>query len=150
MSVNESVFDSIPGGAALLEWFGGRVPSFHDSEVLRLTLERERASATLAVHAFQMTSEIDSRGYFVCTRHVVVTFRLFWVESLELDGFNFQNALLGLSVTRDKSRGFIVEMEPAYGIGGTIHALEMEIALEPGIPADSHYLRIEPSSDGKG
>ena len=138
--MSAATIGSIPGGPELLQWFEGRMPSFHDAEVLALTLDRASACAILRVHAFEMTPEIDSRGYFVCTRHVVVTFKLSWIGSIELDGFNHQNALDGLKVTRTDDNEFRLDLEPAYGLGGFIQAREVEISIKPGIPAGSQYL----------
>ncbi len=131
----------IPGGPELLQWFAGRMPSFHDAEVLSLALDRDTASAVLKVHAFEMTSEVDARGYFICKRHVVVFFKLLWISSMELDGFNHQNALDGLKVSRTNDGEVRLGLKPAYGLGGFIQAREVEIAIEPGIPAGSQYLR---------
>ena len=91
--MSAAIVGDIPGGPELLQWFAGRMPRFHDAEVISLALDRETACAILKIHAFEMTSEVDARGYFVCTRHVVVTFKLSWIGSMELDGFNHQNAL---------------------------------------------------------
>jgi Immunity protein 50 len=131
----------IPGGPKLLQWFAGRMPSFHDAEVLSLTLDRGTASAILRVHAFEMTSEVDARGYFNCTRHVVVVFKLTCIGMMELDGFNHQNALDGLKISRTDDGEIRLDLEPAYGLGGFIQARELEIGIEPGIPAGSQYLR---------
>lgn len=125
------------------------MPTFHDAEVLSLAFDRDAASAILRVHAFEMTSEVDARGYFICTRHVVVVFKLSWIGSMELDGFNHQNALDGLKVSRTGDGEVRLDLEPAYGLGGFIHAREVEIGLEPGIPVGSQYLRAASGAPGK-
>jgi hypothetical protein len=139
VDVSAAIIGGISGGQELLQWFEGRMPSFHDAEVLALSLDRATACAILKVHAFEMTSEVDSRGYFVCTRHVVVTFKLSWISSIELDGFNHQNALGGLKVSRMDDGEIRLDLEPAYGLGGFILAREVEISIAPGIPAGSQY-----------
>jgi len=116
--------------------------------VLSLVLDREAASATLKVHAFEMTSEVDARGYFICTRHVVVVFKLSWIGGMELNGFNHQNVLDGLNVSRTGDGAVRLDLEPAYGLGGFIQAREVEIGIEPGIPAGSQYLRAASGDAG--
>ena len=144
--VSGDIPDGIAGGAELLNWFGGRLPSFHDAEVLGVAFDREAAAATLRVHAFEMTSEVDAKGYFVCTRHVVVTFQIAWITAMELDGFNHQNALDALRIGRTEEGEYRLDLEPAYGLGGFIQAREIAISIQPGIPAGSIYLRAEERS----
>ena len=72
MNEAETTYASIPGGLDLVAWFG-RVPSFHDAEIVSLSLHR-RAPSMLSIHAWNMTKEVDDRGYFVLDRHAVVTF----------------------------------------------------------------------------
>lgn len=147
--MSAAIVGDISGGPELLQWFAGRMPSFHDAEVLSLALDRDAASAILKVHAFEMTSEVDARGYFICTRHVVVVFKLQWIGSMELDGFNQQNALDGLKVSRTDGGEVRLDLEPAYGLGGFIQAREVEIGIEPGIPAGSQYLRAASGAAGE-
>ncbi len=148
-SLSTAIVSDIPGGPELLQWFAGRMPSFHDAEVLSLALDRDAASAILRVHAFQMTPEVDARGYFICTRHVVVVFKLSWIETMELDGFNHQNALDGLKLSRTDGGDVRLGLEPACGLGGFIQAKELEIAIEPGIPTGSQYLSAASGGTGE-
>jgi hypothetical protein len=67
-------------GAELLTRVFGYWPSFHDAEVVRVALSRapayrEGAFLEADVHAFEMTSDVDERGYFVLRHHVLVSFR---------------------------------------------------------------------------
>src|SRR5579871_2051209 len=59
----------------------GDWPSFHDAEVLSLVLGRhgieDRPGPTLEarIHVFQMTGEVDERGYFRLGNHTLVVLR---------------------------------------------------------------------------
>jgi hypothetical protein len=64
----------IPGAADVVAWFG-HWPTFHDAEVLSITLDRSGESR-VAIHAFAKTAEVDSSGHYVTTKHAVVTFFL--------------------------------------------------------------------------
>jgi len=67
---------------------------------------------------------------------------------MELNGFNHQNVLDGLNVSRTGDGAVRLDLEPAYGLGGFIQAREVEIGIEPGIPAGSQYLRAASGDAG--
>lgn len=67
-----SVYTSISGGTELLDWFG-RVPSFHDAEIIDLHLKRGDSSK-LRIHAWNMTTKIEN-GYFVRNRPAKLTLK---------------------------------------------------------------------------
>ncbi len=136
------LLNRVPGGPELMAWFGGYAPRFHDSEVLGLTLERDGAICSLRVHAFEMTSEVDDKGYFVCTKHVVVTFLVGDLTGLELTDFGEQNALMGLSLGFGLDGQFRLELDPANGLSGVIEGRTLRIMIEPGIPPGSQYLKL--------
>jgi hypothetical protein len=92
--------NDIAGAAMLLEHFG-YWPSFHDAEVLHVSLDRHKdapPTLTLRVHAFDSTGELDARGYGVLQKHCVATMRFTDVADVELAGFNVQNVLGGLTI----------------------------------------------------
>ena len=140
--MNIDLLNRVSGGHELLEWFGGYAPHFHDAEVLGLTLDRQGATCSVKVHGFQMTKEVDAKGLYVCTKHVVVTFLVGELTELELSDFGSQNALMGLSIARGLDGQFRLELDPANGLSGIIEGRTLEIAIEPGIPPGSQYLRL--------
>jgi hypothetical protein len=85
----------------LLEEVFGGFPSFHDAEVLRIVLNREKTKTLPAleaqIHVFEITSEIKD-GRYVLKHHTLVTFQFLEIDGLTLEGFNHQNALHGLSI----------------------------------------------------
>jgi hypothetical protein len=121
----------IPGADHLIAWFG-EWPSFHDAEVLNVHLERTGPSR-LQIHTWQKTNDVDSEGYYLLTKHVVVTFQFQGVTELDLDGFSEQNVISGLSL-QQKDTGYELILWPCYGIAGRLTATEISIALEPGRP----------------
>ena len=64
----------VPGASDVVAWFG-YWPTFHDAEVLSITLDR-LAGCRVAIHAFESTPEVDSSGCYVHAKHAVVTFHL--------------------------------------------------------------------------
>ncbi len=130
------LLSEIPGGSQLLEWFDGRVPSFHDAEVLELVLDRKKACCTIKVHTFQITSEVDAKGFFVLHKHAQVSFHLEGVANLELNDFNEQNAIYGLALGRTADQAIRLELDQCHGLFGFVEARVLTIGLEPGKPND--------------
>jgi hypothetical protein len=67
---------AIKNHTALTSIFG-EWPSFHDAELiaLRFGIESKLSWIEADVHVFEMTSDIDSRGYFDLKNHTLVTMR---------------------------------------------------------------------------
>ena len=131
---DEGKFPDVPGAAELFGWFGSW-PTFHDGEVLSLHLDRAGPSR-IRVHTRERTNELDSHRFYVLRKHIVVTFILEDVSDLELDEFNHQNVVAGLTLNKAPN-GYQLELWPCYGLNGTITAGSVRIELEPGSPANS-------------
>ena len=141
-----TIYNEVSGGAELLRWFGC-VPTFHDAEVISLTLNRS-GSSKLVLHGWLMTNEVDANGYFVLDKHAVVTFELSGIMDLQLEGFRAQNVLGQLILRRAPDRperrhhmtlsplreDIEVELEHCYGVFGLIRARSVSISIEPGRP----------------
>jgi hypothetical protein len=124
----------VAGAQDLYDWFG-YWPNFHDAEIVSLHLDR-RAPSSLVVHTWEMTSKVDERGYFVLEKHVVVEFVFEDICGLNLEGFSIQNVIFGLDVQK-KAQGFVVTLDPCYGLAGSIEAKKISIRLKPGKPPDN-------------
>jgi hypothetical protein len=123
---------TIPGAAELENWFG-YWPTFHDAEIISLNLNR-KGSSSLHVHTWDMTKEVDEKGYYVLAKHVVVEFALETVSGLNLNGFNHQNVLFGLGIEKSDS-GFRLTLDECYGLAGSIEAERISIRITPGKPS---------------
>jgi hypothetical protein len=133
------VIDEAPGTAEFIEWFG-YWPSFHDAEVLDLRLCRSGPS-TIRVHTFETTDLVNSDGFFVCIKHVVVSFVFDQVANLNLNYFNAQNVINELHL-RQISDGYQLTLEPCHGIEGTITGDRIRVTFAPGIPEDGQYANL--------
>lgn len=140
-------YSDVDGGDELLSWFG-EVPTFHDGEILSLSLRRTGTSE-LKVHGWIMTADVDSDGFVVPDRHAVVTFSLEGIMDLQLDGFSGQNVIAGLVLRRAIDRGrsscfslpeqsddIDIELIPCYGLDGFIRAKKVKVSFVPGRPAN--------------
>jgi hypothetical protein len=139
------IYNEVPGGPELLSWFG-RVPSFHDAEIINLDLRRSGKSF-LRVHGWTDAAAVDDKGCIVLEKHAVVTFALEEIMDLQLDGFSHQNVIFGLKLQRATDRGrsnyyalpqspedIEIELEPCFGLDGVIRAKRVSISFEPGLP----------------
>jgi hypothetical protein len=122
----------ISGAAELHDWFG-YWPNFHDAEIISLHLNR-KGSSSLRVHTWEMTKEVDEKGYYVLAKHVIVEFVLESVSGLSLNGFSHQNVVFGLEIEKTDS-GFRLTLDDCYGLAGTIEAESVSLRLTPGKPS---------------
>jgi Immunity protein 50 len=105
----------------------GEWPSFHDAEVIRLTLDRsgpDGPTLEAQIHVFAMTSEVDATGHYVLKNHTLVTLRFTEVAIERLRWFNNQNVLSDLIFSDldpavHDGRRFRVELPSSYGLEGT-------------------------------
>ncbi len=137
--MNIELLNAVPGGPELVEWFDGHAPRFHDAEVTSIAFDRTGPTCLLRVHGFKVSRAVKPDGPYVFKGHAVVTFRIDEVTEMQLDGFNHQNALMGLSIAHGPNEGFRVELDPAYGLSGFVEGRSLSIAIEPGIPPGSQY-----------
>ncbi len=127
--------EGVEGAKSLRDWFA-YWPSFHDAEVVELCLNRN-SSSHLRIHTWEMTKEVDARGFYILTKHIVVEFLLKAISKLSLNDFNNQNVLSGL-VLEKSAGGFRLVLDACYGLDGVIEAEEISIRLTPGKPQDAH------------
>jgi hypothetical protein len=157
------IYDSVPGGAALLRWFG-EVPTFHDAEILSLRLRR-KGHSELRLHGWKSTNAVAPDGSYILDRHAVVTFTLAGVLDLQLDGFSIQNVIGALILRRAPDRpdrrnyladkpsphDIEIELQPCYGLDGLIRARSVSITFKQGVPeAEDGSKRVAEAALAKG
>jgi hypothetical protein len=130
--------EHIAGAVQLVAVFGSW-PSFHDAEVLWFRLDRRAhgegcygPTLEALVHAFEMTSEVGADGYYVLRHHTLVHLRFLDAVELRLDGFNSQNALMGLTLTdlRDRQTERVrwaVHFDSAFGVDASFQCSAVEV-----------------------
>jgi hypothetical protein len=69
---------------------------------------------------------VDERGYYVSTKHIVVSFVLENVTDCELGAFNHQNVLNSLRLEREGEE-FKVILDPCFGLNGSVTAKRLQI-----------------------
>ncbi|NLR96465.1 hypothetical protein HGP17_06425 [Rhizobium sp. P38BS-XIX] len=94
-----SVLNDIPGGKSLLEWFG-RIPRFHDAKLLEISFSGSGAGL-LRIHAWNMTDQVDAKGYFVLDKHAIVTLILEGVSAISCTDFDMVPGIIfDLEITK--------------------------------------------------
>ena len=125
-------------GAELVFDRFGYWPSFHDAEIHWIRLDRlgtadlQGPTVEMLVHAFEITSEVAPEGHHVLQKHSLIHFRFEQVSNLNLDEFNHQNAIFGLSITDETGTGwenkfFRVGIDSSYGVGGSFNCVRPEV-----------------------
>jgi hypothetical protein len=129
----------------------GSWPTFHDAEVLFINLDRHAPDGetspvvTLGVHGFLISADITPRGLYRTTHHAVVTFEFYGVANLKLEGFGYQNSLMGISFTdlsKDQLEDIKLEvvLTSSFGVDANFLCRHARVlSVEPGVPAGSQY-----------
>lgn len=131
----------IEGSDKLTNIFG-YWPSFHDAEVIELHFVRGDVDPdnnkyvfpvlTAKLHLWEMTREIKSDGFFGSHKHNLTRLRFYYIDDLKMEGFNHQNAILGLRLTSfQPSEGpsplFTVHFDPAFVMGAAFKCARIEV-----------------------
>jgi Immunity protein 50 len=137
-----ATIETLIEGSEKLTCIFGRWPSFHDAEVVDLHLRRGDNTQsnhprfpvlTTKIHLWELTNEIEARGYYVLRNHTLATLRFHDVLNLEIKGFSHQNVIFGLSVESQElsespwKRSFAVEFEPVAEFGATFRCSRIEV-----------------------
>ncbi len=92
-------------------------PSFHDSEIHSLLLDRNGPDGPyieMRIHVFTTKPDVDSEGRYIFDKQAIVTMRFSHVESEEITGFNEQNVIFDLDM-RIGEDAIEVEISSSYG-----------------------------------
>jgi hypothetical protein len=88
----------------------------------------DRQTLDLTLHTWEMTSEVDVKGYYVLRKHTLVAFRFAGVHGASLDRFDSGNILFGMDITRAGDAGsFHVELDSVMDMSGDFSATSGEI-----------------------
>jgi hypothetical protein len=141
---DEAIYAGIPGGHDLIAWFGC-VPSFHDAEVLSVSLNRKGPSI-LRIDTWNMVR--GGSGSFGIDKRATVTITIEDIIDLQIEGMSKQNVIYRLKLRRaqdDPERApyytleaspddYEIELEHCYGISGEIRFRKVSVSFVPGEP----------------
>ncbi len=133
------VYEHIENNKAVLDVFG-YWPSFHDGEIHKLVLDRTKRTDSgdfipcieLIIHGWEMTSEVDEKGYYKLHKHHLIHFLFEDVYDVELNDFNLQNVIseLEFEVLPKNDKGetpLNVILDPCYGLNGSFKTLRAKV-----------------------
>jgi len=132
----------IEGSEKLIGIFG-YWPSFHDAEVLELHSWRGDVNPdeeryifpvlTVKLHLWEITNDVDGRGYLGTRYHTLSTIRFHDVYQFRMERFNHQNAIFALHINQEeRSEGpspvFAVIFQPvALGVDASLTCMRIEV-----------------------
>ena len=136
----ENIESLIQGGEKLTGIFG-YWPSLDDAEIIDLHFWRGAMEPdqgrydfpvlTLRIHVWELTNDVNSKGFLVLKHDTLTTRRFFDVDDFRMEGFNHQNAILELSVSRkQRAEGPLtllrVHIDPAFAMGASFSCLRVQ------------------------
>ena len=119
----------IQGADEVVTWFG-QWPSFHDAEILSFHLNRAQTSS-IRLRVWTTSKKLDAEGRFVRERETILVIDVRRIHRLELQGedVDVQNVIAGLTIEQVDD-GYRVEIDPSYGLAGSLVAAEIAVRLE--------------------
>ena len=103
--------------------FYGYWPSFHDANVPEYRAPTpDNSSLEFTLHTWQMTKEVDSKGYFVLHKHALVKFYFDGLTDVQMDAFGTGNILFDMSfIKTDQDAEFSVELNSVMAMPGSFN-----------------------------
>jgi len=143
----------LKGESKVMDAFG-YFPTFHDAEVIWVKLNRNSSPGVewpvptleFVLHGWEMTQEVNEKGYYVLTKHHLVHFMFSGIDHVNLQHFNHQNAIFELRINEIENPADHAKLEieicHAHGLNGTFRAVSGEVLSvtpcdESGFPIQS-------------
>lgn len=123
--------EDITGAQELFDWFG-YWPDFHDAEVVRFRLEGGMLS--LVIHTWEMTNQVDAKGFYELRKHVVVEFVIEAISTIDVQDPWDHSILFDLGIDKTETL-FRLSFSSSYGLSGTIEAQRLSLRVAPGKPS---------------
>ena len=129
-------------------------PSFHDAPVIAFRYNLAGAGdIAFTLHGWQMTAEVDERGYYKLIKHHLIEFAFQEISEADLERFtSMGNILFGLGFSTPEEfeavGKFRVLLDSAMGgdLCGSFSARKGEVLTV--VPCDKDGRRTEPTARG--
>ena len=115
---------------------------FHDSKVQAYVPPTpESQSLAFTIHTWQMTDEVDAKGFFVLQNHTLVSFRFDGLFDVSMNAFGTHNILFGIEFfpSTDNS-SFRVVLNSVMDKSGSFSARKGEVVSV--IPCTPDELKV--------
>lgn len=122
--------------------FYGFWPWFHDANVpVYEAHDAQSDTLRFTLHTWQMTNEVDAKGFFVLKNHALVSFRFKGIYNVEMDNFRSGNILSALQFFPSKDlSSFKVELDSVMDMSGSFFASSGEVVSIVPCTADGKEL----------
>lgn len=129
--------EKIQNSQLLTKIFGGW-PSFHDAEVVSITLNRKSADESIGseliadIYLFKITSKVSEEGKYILENKTLLRLRFEEIKELEMAGFDRQNVLMGLAIKDISDQQlerikFQVSFDGVFGMEATFQCFKIVI-----------------------
>lgn len=116
----DAFLPEIGGASDLIKLFGSW-PSFHDAEILEISLKTEGIS--------ELKIKPASKNFLVEKKtDLFVVLEITHIDSLELSDFHAQNIIMELIITHSNNL-FLITIESSVGISGQIRAKQLSFKI---------------------
>lgn len=112
----------------------GRWPSFHDAEVLSLSLERAGPCCVIRLASHERTRDVDDQGFYKKENQCLITIRFTEVEDLCVEDFNHQNVIAGIVLEQEEKMR--VKIEGIFGMSAEFRCAG--IVIEEAVRLDNN------------
>ncbi|UWP92259.1 hypothetical protein K3X13_14815 [Aliiroseovarius crassostreae] len=126
-----NLFSRLSGGPDVIEWFG-RVPRFHDAQILDIEL-RLGTPSFLRLHAWNMTDRVGGNDYIVTEKHVVIKIEIDKVHGIHLSEFHVKGIVFGFEINGTLQRTEL-SWTSSFGTEGEIVGEGVSLSVSPGKP----------------
>jgi len=115
----------------IIENHFGYFPSFHDSEVISVRLDREEPSIAIEIYVFESSEEIDNEGHYKYVKECIVDFIFNEVKEMKISDFNHQNVLYGIKFKQEADQ-IMTKFDSSFGMNGYIQSSKVSVkGLKP-------------------
>jgi hypothetical protein len=133
-------------GSEMVEEALGYWPTFHDAEVISFSADRALpltkgyTVARLAVHVrhYETVGEGTAQYEQVLRKSLLVRFVFNGAREFELSGFNHQNVINSITVSRleaNEGEGLLVDVESIWGFSGTLRCSSVAVEAVEVLPS---------------
>ena len=117
--------NKIKNANKLIKFFG-EFPSFHDSEIVEVKLDRRLPSLEIKIYTFLMQNEVDKKGHYKRDKECIVVIKFSSIENLQIEDFNRQNVISNIDFAQ-KGNCVQVNINPCYGFAAQFACKTIEI-----------------------
>lgn len=119
----KEINELITNSQLVTEYFG-YWPTFHDSEIINISLEREGVTARMKIYVFNLLDEVNEQGAYKKDKECYITLKLNNITEISMSNFNHQNVIEELNL-EEKLDQIHFLINSSFGLYGEITCSEI-------------------------